>query len=1479
MNTFQKKPYNPNIKKIYPTIVAPTFEDDNNKLAQLFILIEQGNIAEVKKYILTTRVKLSAIYNDDGVLHKVLMIDDTKMPESKKLDFIIFLVSNGALINSYNKYNITPLHLAVQKKYLSIVKYFVQKNANINAVTNENLTPLHYATLINIDSCPSDYAPQNIIDINEKKIDYNEISNILLEAFKENKEDVEIYTLPAPANILKYNQDGTIDDNASGPIVRQPVNPVNPVTTKLLDSITTKKNIQLVKYLIDLMPDIETIKQNYFTNIKIKIQDNKTIISNMDGTDIGPSIKEEIRKLKKKIVIKKDIESIINDNNTVELSDIVGTYYDSLQKLIEFIDKFINELLYKQFFKYVVELFLKDPYNAAFNTNPTDPANQKPGPEYSKVYLTPVEINNLLGSIFADFYKDANVVGTFAGPAGGAGAGGVAGFYFNIKGEGTDNVGNAFNAPNNGGGINAPNASVNQNIEFNNTNVTTPVASTARDVNATNQINGVNANRKKHDIIIKKRAGANAVLGNVYTSSKYYGEIEFDNVNKSHVNRLGPGGGGPNIYELVHIIPGCTNYFYFYLLFIKYFEYYKTNPDKSPKKLHEILYFLSIINKHVYEKLENYPDIEKIITKIKNNTEKIIREHSSMVEYSIQKLSINTLIQQLNAGGVPTTNNLDQVLLIYSNPPVAGQVEPRVRKSNILINFELNFDIYKKIGDKYEDITITNQNNDPNKLNFLKQFINISYIEYMIANFLKQVRTTYYFNIGIGNGNGNVNENYYDRAFKILEKLEIPDNKKHELVRDFIYKLYDKIIIDYINNFINETIREKFKEQIAIKIPIIPAPNYNIIDIYLPHKEYTFNSYKYTNDIINSIINIKDTTDINEKKRQINLKLNEIKINKIEEDDFKLIEDEDYDIYDDKNFNADIITLNNINKYYPIFYSYNYDGQEINKECVLINYELIHFLLKAGANINIKDQTGKTVIDYIIDAKMHYIFNDNTEYIKNRLVNKNLQYILEKMIKNETEHNNLFGYNNNSIKLLENYEYTLIEKLKNTDEIKNNIPLNIKYIFKTFLLLQNIYWYRMLNKEFFLDEKYLEFFNIQYKIKINVLNKKITDLDQFKLDKSSFDINLSNKLDKKSDWKNIISDISGFTAKTNFDKIIENKKNKLNKSTTLIEKNVEGKNIFNTYELNETKNKLLLELQEKQNQDNNNNIYTNKNKINVQYFENENITSDKSITFFRMIFKENNSIYNYIWELINNFDKPYFIHLKMCEIYNKILEKPINNNIKKQSYSAISLIKQQQNINILDKEKIDNLNENIILLIKYMKPISKFIDGRMYEPVLSTNSLLLFQIRTTIHILTAFIGSNMYLFIKRLLSYYYKKTTDKNINIEQKMEKVKDYILSDLLIDGKLSYDFVKLIKPFKIREYDFPKENNMDDIFEKIILKLNLDDIKDDDLIINIRTKLLPYYQSLYKEVTIQLFNFSDSYYRFIKNQYAGLLMINKCC
>ena len=46
----------------------------------------------------------------------------------------------------------------------------------------------------------------------------------------------------------------------------------------------------------------------------------------------------------------------------------------------------------------------------------------------------------------------------------------------------------------------------------------------------------------------------------------------------------------------------------------------------------------------------------------------------------------------------------------------------------------------------------------------------------------------------------------------------------------------------------------------------------------------------------------------------------------------------------------------------------------------------------------------------------------------------------------------------------------------------------------------------------------------------------------------------------------------------------------------------------------------------------------------------------------------------------------------------------------------------------------------------------------------------------------------------------------------------------------------------------------------------------EDSKLIENIRINIIPYYMSLYRQITESLINFSDSYNRFIKNQYAGL-------
>jgi ankyrin repeat protein len=1323
MNTFQKKPYNPNIKKIYPTIVAPIFEDDKNKLAQLFILIEQGNIAEVKKYILTTRAKLNAIYNDESVLHKVLMIDDTKMSESKKLDFIIYLVSNGALINAYNKYNITPLHLAVQKKYLSIVKYFIQKNANINSVTNENLTPLHYATLVNIDSCPSDYSPQNIIDIDEKNINYNKITNILVDAFKQNK-DFQI------AN-------STIDE---ADYVDGSLNPVGRYTftgSKLIDSIKNSIEIVSLTNVIEKMPDVDKIISIYNNFLTNKIKDNKINIGNLNKENtIDEVMKSEINKLKKKITVNKNIESILKKSlKDYTLPSIKLNYEIELPNIIKKIDDLIKDEL-SRLFQYIVKVKAK---------------------ENSGLPIANTSYNN---------------------------------FYLQ-----------------------------NQQTEFNQEILKLGIDTIAQQI--------INGGTRVPQIQIL----LNAV---VIAAGKKAGQTEYS-YNYKDINIALADNEIDASYKPRYRIDINYNYFSYYFIFLEMYDVLKRKSINkiTPLEIHNLLYVLSVIHNYVSNKINVIDITNKILNEINDIIEELKETHNNLIIKCTTNIIIGDLVRN-KPNVILSTINLDKY----------------------------NFNIYEPLKiEKYTEILL----NPAIDQNYIAKFIDKNYIEYFIGFYLNQIRTTYFF----------YDQGYYKNALNKINNLIIDDNAKHKIVRECIYKMYDTLITDFVNNLTTYFIRKQFIDKLQPPSTTPGTVNLmNLINIYLPNKEYVFNLNTYTNNIINKIVNANNRNELDD--NLLNMMYNNLQNGY----DFKLIEDEDYDIYDDKNFNSDVITIEKINKYYPIFYSYNYDGQEINKECLIINYDLIEYLLKSGANINIKDQTGKTVIDYIVDGKMHYILNDKTEYIKKRLVKNNLHYIFEKIIKNELEHNNLFGYTNNKIKLLENYEKTFIDKLKNTEEIKNNIPLNIKYIFKIYLLLQNIYWFRMLNKDFFVDNTYIELFDIKYTSK--------------------------NKLTFNNDWKKMISEIE-FEIKLTSEKVIEKKISKLMKSTTIIEGMGYDNELLNQYSsipsnlnipydrpyaLNKNKKKILEKLKKKL-VDISYNVINDTSLNYSNYFNNmENIKVDKSLLYFRKIFQnlvKDESSYNYytyIWQLMNDFDKPYLIHLKMNDIYNKILQKPIINNIKKESYSAISLIKQQNNIKILDNNKIEEINTEISKLIKYMEPISKFIDGRMYEQELSSNPLLLFQIRTIIHILTTFIGSNMIMFIRRLLFFDYnnildmsKTKDDINNEIDKQMEELKEYVLSDLLIDGKLSYDFIKLIKPFKITEYDLPNENSMEDIFEKIIQKLNFKEPMDDKIILNIRTKVLPYYQSLYKEATIQLLNFSDSYYRFIKNQYAGMLMINKCC
>lgn len=718
------------------------------------------------------------------------------------------------------------------------------------------------------------------------------------------------------------------------------------------------------------------------------------------------------------------------------------------------------------------------------------------------------------------------------------------------------------------------------------------------------------------------------------------------------------------------------------------------------------------------------------------------------------------------------------------------------------------------------------------KQEYLASIIDKQLIKYIIAAYLKKVNSDYIF----------VDQPYYKDAFKLLKKFmpSLPDKIAHDNTRMLIFSTWEKFVIDGLNNSIDNVIKQiiiKGTSEI-ISIDVLKDLDFsNTINIYLPSSDYSFGLRSFAKELFKKV---EQTIDISQTELYA---LNFL--------DTQLIEDEDYDI----NYNLSNGIINS-KKRYPIFYSYNYDNKDIGFDCVIYDLEIIEILIKK-ADINIKDHTGKTIIDYLVEGKMYYLLD--SEKIKKRLVEKNIQNAITKSIENEKSHNKLFGYTNNSIMFVDNYVNSFITKLKNTDEIKSNIPINIRNIFKAYLCIQNIYWFRLCNKLFHSNLEYQEIFGIKYFV---------------------------NKLQYSNDWKKIFEGIQFVLTKTS-SRLVEKEKSKLEKSAKSIDK-MSNKSSERKAQDDSTSMNNLNKTKQKFGRD----IISPLIDLSLNINNESDLPEDKTLKFFREYFNKLNEAnganilpiaYTYIWDNYNDYSKNYFIHLQVCSILDKLFEE--SGEMNKKTVGSLSIVNTTLTTQTT-KTTNPNLISTINRLTKFVEPISEFVDGRLLDKTLESNPMLLFQVRTITHILTTFIGSNMYMFFQKLLVKDYKDRSTSTKTYEQILSDIsnntkdlKEYILTDKLDLNYLTFQFVKQSMGFKVKTIgDLPFEKDFDDIFGKIITLLPFSSNNTDSTILeNIKTSVIPYYVGLYKEILDQLLNFSDSYYRFVKNQYQGILTLKK--
>lgn len=541
----------------------------------------------------------------------------------------------------------------------------------------------------------------------------------------------------------------------------------------------------------------------------------------------------------------------------------------------------------------------------------------------------------------------------------------------------------------------------------------------------------------------------------------------------------------------------------------------------------------------------------------------------------------------------------------------------------------------------------------------------------------------------------------------------------------------------------------------------------------------------------------------------------------------KLIEDENYDIV---TIQDNVIKESGKDTY--VFYSYDYYNKQNDMKCIEINTNIIEELIKHNANIYAIDINNKTIIDYMIEGRMYYLLKTSTVRQACSLYNSIIT-----LTNYEERHNSLFIKQNNNVityPLMDNHQSDFINKLKQTENIKLNIPINIKYIFLVFTVFQNIHWYRMMNKEFHnnddYNDKYIEYEN-------NAIGP-------------------GQRIIQKYDWKQY------FNIPIETETILAKEKAK-------IQKQLERNDKLEIYNRDRTFSDVQKEVLNALKDDK---IGVSGENVNLDVFNHDHI--NKLFTYFTDLFEKYNDVptnYTYIWKELdkNIMEKDFIIHRVLMSKYNYHITNVKNSEHKSNLMSGRKTT--------LDKEKVNSLIKECKVLDTLLDPISKYIDDRVLPYIYDDNRLLQFQVSTIIHILSSFLGSNIYMLYKRIIEADMKKSSVPVTDalLDDVLKDLKKYVLSNDDKSGNLSYDFVKAHMQFLDNDEDNDEIELANTLFVKLpdmLLSIDNYNVKSNSIFEKLKSSVANYYLALYIETTNALLNFSDGYYRLTKNQLLGI-------